>query len=142
SRSLSSALAAAGHCAIELTDVAAVAGTGVCARWNGQPVALRRPEQSSGMASALVIGERPAPLISFSDRLRPDTAEALARLRRMGIAPSVISGANAEAVVPTSNETGLPATAQAAPAEQQAAIAGPQAQGPTVLRVGDGPHDG
>src|SRR5690606_40232299 len=48
SRSLSSALAASGHRAAELTDVAEVAGTGVCARWNGQPVALRRPEQSSG----------------------------------------------------------------------------------------------
>lgn len=142
SRSLSSALAAAGHCAIELTDVAEVAGTGVCARWNGQPVALRRPEQSSGMASALVIGERPARLISFSDRLRPDTAEALARLRRMGIAPSIISGDNAEAVVQIANETGLPATAQAAPAEKQEAIAGLQEQGHTVLMVGDGLNDG
>src|SRR5690606_41868412 len=40
------------------------------------------------------------------------------------------------------NETGLPATAQAAPAEKQEAIAGLQEQGHTVLMVGDGLNDG
>src|SRR5690606_41042564 len=77
SRALANALMAAGHRAASLTDVEELPGTGVFARWHGTPVALRRPESATGISSALEIGERPVRLISYSDRLRPDTREAL-----------------------------------------------------------------
>src|SRR5690606_31686838 len=98
SRSLVNALTAKGHRAAELTEIKEVPGTGVMARWNGQAVALRRPESAAGVASALVIGEGPVHLISYADHLRPDAAEALARLRCLGIELSILSGDNPAAV--------------------------------------------
>lgn len=142
SRALANALMAAGHRAASLTDVEELPGTGVFARWHGTPVALRRPESANGIASALEIGERPVRLISYSDRLRPDTAEALDRLRRLGIEPTILSGDNRAAVAQVARETGLTAQSNATPAAKQDAIARLQAGGYSVLMVGDGLNDG
>jgi len=142
SRALADALSAHGHRAAELSDVEEVPGTGVLARWNGQFVALRRPESAAGIASALMIGDHPIRLISYSDRLRPDAAEALARLRRLGVEPSIISGDNFAAVAQVARETGLLAQASAQPAAKQEAIARLQGAGSKVLMVGDGLNDG
>ena len=142
SRALADALVGAGHRAAELTEVAEVAGSGVFARWKGLEVALRRPESASGIASALAIGERPVRLIPYADRLRPDAIEALARLRRLGIEPSIISGDNLAAVEQVARETGQLAQANATPAAKQEAITRLQAVGHAVLMVGDGLNDG
>lgn len=142
SRALANALMAAGHRAASLTDVEELPGTGVFARWHGTPVALRRPESANGIASALEIGERPVRLISYSDRLRPDTMEALDRLRRLGIEPTILSGDNRAAVAQVARETGLTAQSSATPAAKQDAIARLQAGGHSVLMVGDGLNDG
>src|SRR5690606_13486597 len=142
SRALANALMAAGHRAASLTDVEELPGTGVFARWHGTPVALRRPEAANGIASALDIGERPVRLISYSDRLRPDTMEALDRLRRLGIEPTILSGDNRAAVAQVARETGLTAQSNATPAAKQDAIARLQAGGHSVLMVGDGLNDG
>src|SRR5690606_13673054 len=119
-----------------------VPGMGVSARWNGLEVALRRPEAASGIAAALAIGERPIRLIPYADRLRPDANEALGRLRRLGIEPSILSGDNLAAVGQVARETGLLAQAGASPAAKQEAISRLQAAGQTVLMVGDGLNDG
>jgi len=142
SRSLANALIAAGHRATELTEVREVAGSGVFGVWNGRPVALRRPESAVGLASALAIGERPVRLIPYADRLRPDTPEALARLRRMGIDLSILSGDNPAAVEKVAQQTGLRGQSEATPADKQEAIAQLQAAGHSVLMVGDGLNDG
>ena len=142
SRSLANVLTAAGHRAAELVEVEEVPGTGVRARWNGQFVALRRPESAAGIASALAIGERPVRLIPYSDRLRPDTFEALARLRRLGIEASILSGDNPAAVAQVAREAGLFGQPSATPAEKQETIARLQAAGRSVLMVGDGLNDG
>lgn len=142
SRALADALAAAGHRAATLADVTEVPGTGVFARWNDIPVALRRPEAASGMASALVIGAKPDRVITYADRLRPHAAEALARLHRLGIEASILSGDNPGAVAEVARETGLPAQAAATPAAKQEAIVRLQTAGHKVLMVGDGLNDG
>ena len=142
SRALADALTLAGHRAAPLSEVAEVPGSGVFARWNGMNVALRRPEAATGIASALAIGDGPVRLISYADRLRPDAAEALARLRRLGIGPSIISGDNPAAVAQVARETGLLAQASATPAAKQEAIARLQAADHNVLMVGDGLNDG
>lgn len=141
-RALADALIAGGYRAAELTEVSEVPGTGVFARWNGLAVALRRPEAAIGIATALAIGERPVRLISYGDRLRPDVAEALARLRRLGIEPSVISGDNPSSVGQVARETGLLAQANASPAAKQEAIGRLQAAGHAVMMIGDGLNDG
>ena len=142
SRALADALVAAGCHAAVLSEVSEISGTGVFARWDGLDVALRRPDTASGIATALTIGDRPIRLIAYADRLRPDVAEALERLRRLGIEPSIISGDNPAAVAQVARETGLFAQASATPAAKEEALARLQAAGHSVLMVGDGLNDG
>ena len=148
SRALVETLVARGVLAADLADVEEVPGEGVRALWQGTRVALRRPdgggggETAGGMASVLDIAGRPAWLIPFADRLRPDTAEALARLAALGVETSILSGDNAVAVADAARLTGLVAQGAASPAEKQVAIARLQAGGKRVLMAGDGLNDG
>jgi len=142
SRALVQALAAQGVQAAAVEDVAEIAGFGVRARWQGHAVALRRPDQAEGVATALDIEGQAPCVIPFADRLRPDTAEALARIRAAGVAATILSGDNAQAVAQMAQATGLAARAGASPAEKRDAILALQATGHKVLMVGDGLNDG
>jgi Cu2+-exporting ATPase len=142
SRALAEALGGAGYEAAVLSDVTEEPGRGVLATWQGQAVALRRPDSASGIATALVIGDRPVRLISFADRLRPDAEQALAKLKALGIEATILSGDNPGAVAEVARQTGLTAQAGASPADKQAAIARLQAAGHKVLMAGDGLNDG
>jgi Cu2+-exporting ATPase len=140
SRALSGALA--GRRAVELRDVREVPGTGVFARAGDMPVALRRPEGASGIAVVVEAGEGPTWLIPFSDRIRPDAAEALEDLRGMGVTPSIMSGDNPDAVAEVARVTGLTGQSSASPQDKQEAIGRLRASGRQVLMVGDGLNDG
>jgi len=140
SRALAEALS--GHRAADLQDVSEEAGRGVSAVWQGQPVALRRPDSASGIATALAIGSRPVRLITFADRLRPDAQQALSELKALGIEATILSGDNPAAVAEVARQTGLTAQAAASPADKQGAIARLQAAGHKVLMAGDGLNDG
>ena len=142
SRALVTALAARGGPAAELAGVSEEPGQGVHARWQGRAVALRRPHVGVGMATALDIAGRPAWLIGFADRLRPDSAAALGDLARLGIGVTILSGDNAGAVADIAQLTGLSAQAAADPAAKCAAIHALQVQGHKVLMAGDGLNDG
>lgn len=142
SRALVEALVARGVTPAALTDVQEQAGQGVRAQWNGAVVALHRPEAASGIATALDIAGQPARLITFADRLRPETDRALAEMRALGIEPAILSGDNAAAVADVGQATGLAAQGNASPADKQAAIAALQADGHKVLMAGDGLNDG
>jgi Cu2+-exporting ATPase len=122
--------------------VAEEPGQGVRAKWNGISVALRRPQLATGMATTLDIAGRAAWLIPFADRLRPDAGEALARLRQLGIEPSILSGDNVAAVALVARATTMTAEANADPAAKQDAIIRLQGAGHKVLMVGDGLNDG
>jgi Cu2+-exporting ATPase len=142
SRALADALGVAGHRAAALEQITERPGQGVFARWNGIEVALRRPERGSGIAAVLAIGEQPPRLISFADRLRPDATQALARMRSLGIEPSILSGDNPAAVTEVARTTGLTAQANASPSEKQDAIRRLERAGQSVLMIGDGLNDG
>jgi P-type Cu2+ transporter len=142
SRALAVALTAAGHRAAALEAIVERPGQGVFARWNGVEVALRRPEQASGIAAVLAVAGRPLRLIAFADRLRPDALEALARLRALHIEASILSGDNAAAVAEVARETALTAHANASPADKQDAIRSLERAGRSVLMIGDGLNDG
>ena len=142
SRALVEALVARGVTPAALTDVQEQAGQGVRAQWNGAAVALHRPEAASGIATALDIAGQPTRLITFADRLRPETDRALAEMRALGIEPAILSGDNAAAVADVGQATGLTAQGIASPADKQAAIAALQADGHKVLMAGDGLNDG
>ncbi len=142
SRALADALTARRCRAAELADVQERAGEGVFALWHGEQVALRRPETSNGIAVMLEIAGRPAWLIPFADRLRPDAGEALARLATMGVDASILSGDQRASVDNVARETGLPAQAEASPQDKQDLIVELQKAGHQVLMVGDGLNDG
>ena len=142
SRALVEALVARGVTPAALTEVQEQAGQGVRAQWNGAVVALHRPEAASGIATALDIAGQPTRLITFADRLRPETDRALAEMRALGIEPAILSGDNAAAVADVGQATGLAAQGNASPADKQAAIAALQADGHKVLMAGDGLNDG
>jgi Cu2+-exporting ATPase len=142
SRSLAEALAKAGHLAAKLDQVEETPGEGLTALWSGHKVALRRPEAGSGMAAALQIAGHPTVLIPFADRLRPGAAKALAELKSMGIAASILSGDNGPSVAHLARETGLFAQSSASPSDKLEAIRIAQFAGYRVLMVGDGLNDG
>jgi len=142
SRALADALAAAGHRATELAEVEERPGEGVFALWQGRKVALCRPESARGVAVTLDMAGHEARLIPFSDRLRPDCAEALERLARMGVESSILSGDHLASVSQVAHETGLFAQAEASPQDKQDVIARLQGAGRHVLMVGDGLNDG
>jgi Cu2+-exporting ATPase len=142
SRALAEALGGRGIVPAVLSDVQETPGQGVQARWNGNAVALRRPDAASGMATALDIAGQPTWLIPFADQLRPDTAAALARLAALGIVPAILSGDNAAAVAEVAGATGLAGLGGASPQDKQQTIAQLQAAGHKVLMAGDGLNDG
>lgn len=142
SRALAAALSARGVHPAELSRIQEEAGKGVFALHLGQKVALRRPDAASGTAVALDSGTGSIRLIHFADRLRPDTAEALRRMKALKIEATILSGDNVDAVAEIARETGLTAQAAASPADKQGVIARLRAAGRCVLMVGDGLNDG
>ena len=143
SRALASSLAGWGIAAAPLTEVSERAGEGVFARWHGLEVSLSRPQGAGAtIAAALTIDGRPVRLIRFSDRLRPDSAAALAELRKIGVECSILSGDRTEAVGEIALTTGLTAQANASPSDKQALVGRLRASGRKVLVVGDGLNDG
>ena len=147
SRALATALAAEGHRAVVLEQVAEQAGLGVSAHWAGLAVALHRPEPrndrpGAALVTALSIEGRPTRLIHFADQLRPDALAALGKLSAMGIDGEILSGDNAQTVAEVARETGLPATAEASPQDKRDAIDALRRGGAHVLMVGDGLNDG
>jgi len=145
SRALVEALTVRGVKAAELTDVAEVPGEGMRALWQGQRVALRRPDgaaASRGMVCVLDIDSRPAWLIAFADRLRPDYQRAIHWLRDLSISAQILSGDRGQSVVDVACATGLFARAGMSPEGKQQAIAMLHAAGHRVLMAGDGLNDG
>ncbi len=142
SRALAEGLAQRGVTALPLEGITETAGHGINATHMGRKVALRRPDSSQSMATALDIAGEPVRLITFADALRPDSAEAIARLKALGIDASILSGDNSAAVAAIARETGLTAQCAASPADKQDAISRLQAAGERVLMAGDGLNDG
>ncbi|RIV89602.1 cadmium-translocating P-type ATPase [Aurantiacibacter xanthus] len=142
SRALHLALGQRGIVAAPLEAVSERAGEGVFATCRGIDVALRRPESAGTSAVALVIGDAPVRLLPFSDRLRPDTSEALARLAASGVTCSILSGDRVEAVGEVARSTGLTGIGGALPADKQDMVARLRNAGHAVLMVGDGLNDG
>jgi P-type Cu2+ transporter len=142
SQALARALAARGAHAAALDQVAENPGWGMTAQWAGRAVSLGRPAVAEGMAAALSIADQPVRIIRFADALRPDWVEALARLARMGIDCTILSGDAVGPVGEVARKVGLFAQAGATPADKQRAIALQQHIGHRVLMVGDGLNDG
>lgn len=131
-----------------LDDVRETIGQGIGADWTGKPVKLGRQEFSGGDADPLPAGEvavhlsidgRPAGRLVLRDQLRPDAAEAVQRLRALGMSRiALVTGdgdANAQRVAQDAGITEVHASMRP---EGKVAVAA--TTGRTVM-VGDGVND-
>ncbi|HEY7075700.1 MAG TPA: heavy metal translocating P-type ATPase [Solirubrobacteraceae bacterium] len=102
-------------------DAAEAAGrTAVVAAWDGEPRAL------------LVV----------ADTVKPTSAEAVARFKRLGLRPVLLTGDNAASARAVAAEVGIEdVIAEVLPSGKAAVIARLQAEGRVVAMVGDGVND-
>jgi P-type Cu2+ transporter len=152
---LAAAIAAAAGAKAPLADAVEAPGQGVYARVDGVAVKLGRPSFCGAIAEAEAAAtcDGEASLIAFAhgaerqvfavrQRLRPDAAAVVARLKRAGFAIEIVSGDRAEAVAPVAARLGIEAyQAAMTPAEKIARIAALKTRGRHVLMVGDGLND-
>lgn len=142
SKGLADALRAASITPADVTQISEASGHGVTGMWQGQQVALERPEDGGNqIATRLRIGSQGWTL-TFTDALRPDAADTIAQLRELGIEPSVLSGDREEAVAALAAELDLAATGNAKPQDKLALLEQLKAEGHRPLMVGDGLNDG
>jgi len=135
-----------------LDEIAEIPGEGVHARWQGKPVAMRRPtadELAAGpavddltMTVALDLGGGRVHVIRFADAVRPDAARALAELRALGLPAAIMSGDRADAVAALAASLGVPGQGGMRPADKLARLEEEAAAGRKPLMVGDGLNDG
>jgi len=83
-------------------------------------------------------------VFELADTARPTSAHALARLRRLGIRPLLVTGDNRAAALAVAEAVGIPAadvTAEVSPEGKIAAVRALQAAGEVVAMAGDGVND-
>ncbi|WP_119288923.1 heavy metal translocating P-type ATPase [Azohydromonas sediminis] len=81
-------------------------------------------------------------LLAFGDRLKPTAADAVARLRALGLQVVLLTGDNAGSAQAVARQLGIDAVrAQVLPADKARVVGDLKAGGATVAMVGDGIND-
>ena len=149
-RALAEALVAEGVAAAALDDIVEHRGMGVEAWQAGRRVRLGRADwvgaesrHGALLQTAFDGGDaKPPRLLIFSDAMRPDAVNVMARLRTLGLRLAIVSGDRSEAVGTIGATLGVIGRHTMSPADKCAAIVQSQAAGHKVLMVGDGLNDG
>ncbi len=153
------AVAAAVDAHAPVTGFRAVAGFGVTAQVDGRTVAVARADAHATLpavlsdalrdaratgATAVVVSvdDAPAAVLSVTDPLRPDAAEAIGRVRALGLEPVVLSGDHEETVRAVVAPLRIQRVVGGATPEGKAqAVRRMQDDGRSVAMVGDGVND-
>ena len=117
--------------------------------WLEEEWAQRVPAELTGAApgrTTVWVGwdGRVRGLLVVSDTVKPTSAEAVARLRALGLHPVLLTGDNAQAARAVAAEVGIAAEdviAEVLPADKAAVVRDLQARGRVVAMVGDGVND-
>ncbi|MFR9724212.1 heavy metal translocating P-type ATPase [Streptomyces sp. MS19] len=112
------------------------------------PAALERAladAEAAGRTAVVVAWDGAARgVLVVADAVRPTSAEAVARLRGLGLTPVLLTGDNARAAAAVAREVGIDADrviAGVLPQDKAAVVARLQAEGRSVAMVGDGVND-
>ncbi|HEY1238922.1 MAG TPA: heavy metal translocating P-type ATPase [Bryobacteraceae bacterium] len=120
----------------DATGFSATAGFGVRAAIEGRQVVVAKP------GVQITIDGVPAGSIEIADENKPEAAEAVRRLRDLGLDVWMITGDHAAAAERAAREAGIGhVLADMLPDQKVAAIKKLQAQGKRVAMVGDGIND-
>lgn len=155
---LARAIVAAAGAVRAADDLAVTPGVGVAGRVDGHRVAVGRAEPDAvpaalapAVAAAQARGETVVVVsrddevvgaLSVRTPLRPEAADALARLRAQGVRTAILSGDGAPAVDTVAATLGVDdARSGLRPEDKLAALAAWQASGRHTLMVGDGVND-
>ncbi len=149
----------------EVTDFANHAGRGVGGRVEGRHVLVGRPawlgaqgvavddavaaahrQAEEGGATAVVVAWDGAArgVLAVRDTVKPTSAEAVARLRELGVRPMLLTGDNRRAAEAVAREVGIPTSdviAEVLPEDKLDVVARLQREGRVVAMVGDGVND-
>jgi Cu+-exporting ATPase len=108
-------------------------------------VAAQDEAESQGRTAVAVAWDGVArAIIVVGDSVKPESADAVARLRALGLTPMLLTGDNAAAARAVAAEVGIAqdaVIAQVRPEGKVAAVAALQAAGKVVAMVGDGVND-
>ncbi|MGH1564153.1 heavy metal translocating P-type ATPase [Mumia sp. DW29H23] len=81
-------------------------------------------------------------VVALADRVKPTSADAVRRLRELGLSPVLLTGDRRSVAEAVAREVGITeVVAEVMPADKAAVVADLQAQGRTVAMVGDGVND-
>ena len=140
----------------------AIPGRGISAQVNGRTVKFGNlalmedsgvplnglAEQASALAAQgktpmfLAYDDRAMGLIAVADTVKPEAAEGLARLRRMGLEVVMLTGDNIQTAHAIAGQLGVERVeAEVLPQDKAAVIKRLQAEGRVVAMVGDGIND-
>ena len=101
-------------------------------------------EAAGTSTSGTGTGGRAVALLSVADQVKPDSAEAVARLTGMGVTPWMVTGDNREVAAAVAREVGIPEAhvmAGVRPEGKVDAVRDLQADGTKIAMVGDGVND-
>jgi Cu+-exporting ATPase len=120
----------------DVHDFKALTGLGVRARVGEREVTVAKP------GATVTVDGTPAGEIEIADTIKPEAAEAVKRLRKMGLEVWMITGDNRAAAEAVAREAGIDnVLAEVMPGDKVAAVRKLQAAGERVAMVGDGVND-
>jgi P-type Cu+ transporter len=110
------------------------------------PLAAAKAAAEAAGRTAIAVGWDGAAraVLEVADAVRPSSAEAVARLRGLGLTPVLLTGDNRAVALSVAAEVGIDperVVAEVLPEDKAAAVRALQAEGRTVAMVGDGVND-
>jgi Cu+-exporting ATPase len=109
---------------------------------DGLPEAADALEREGKTAMLVAVGGKPAGVLAVADTVKPTSAEAIARLRRLGLDIVLLTGDNARTADAIGRTLGIAhVIAEVLPHEKVEVVKRLQAAGQRVAMVGDGIND-